>query len=138
MWKETIKNGFLYAFIGPIIGGIFLSLLIFGLFLITGRANFSVSELGSIGLIIVGWSYIIGFFPAFLTGVLISRAKLGLGNLNQNKLFAYGFFATLFVLIALNFSYIIVMPALLIGDVFSAIFGGLATIFIEKVVRKFT
>jgi len=138
MWKEIIKYGFFYAFIGPIICGVFLSILIFGMSLITGNTTLSVSELGTSVLIIVGWSYIMGFFPAFFTGALISRSKLGLGNINKKNLFAYGFIATLVVLVALDFNYIIVMPKLLIGIVFPAILGGFATIFLERVVRKFT
>jgi hypothetical protein len=111
MWIKTLKNGAFYGIIGPFICGVFISIV---MVLVVGISS-PVNELAVIVLNILGWSFTVGFLPAFITGALIARAKLNVEALNKKQLFTYGFIGTLIVLILLNINLYIAMPKLLIG-----------------------
>ena len=136
MWKNIIKSGIVYAITGPLICGAFVSILIFGIMLATDTP-ITAREIGAGSLIIIGWSYVVGFMPAFLCGVLITRTRLGLDNGSKKRQFTYGLIGTSAVLVIPNLNFITVKPELLSVVVLFSILGGLATIFIERVLRKF-
>ena len=131
MLVNRLKNGLLYAVMGPLIGSFVVFVIVAALFLSNEVNDLTVYDYGAIFLVIAGGGYVVGIIPALATGLSQSIAKHG-GAQSRSHIFVKVFIITSLVLTGLLYKYVLVKPQLLIAIVFFAVIGGIASIIIER------